>query len=241
MAITTFRAKVREHELLAGRFQYVDFELMSPARIQFQGGQYLIMKVPGMEERRNYSIASEPAQDHSVEILVDISPGGDGSLYLASLSPGDEAEFMAPAGVFVVADPESELGRAEEKLLFVATGSGISSIRSQILDLLQTKKDKREMYLHWGMRYVEDLFWEEEFRGLAEFFPNFHFDLVLSRPPRQWSLCSGYVTHCVAEHHKDFSKIGVYLCGNGQMLVDMTTLLTERGIQKEHIHTEKFF
>src|SRR3989337_3930102 len=152
MAITTFRAKVREHELLAGRFQYADFELMRRGRIQCQGGQYLIMKVPVMEERRNYSIASEPAQDHSVEILVDISPGGDGSLYLASLSPGDEAEFMAPAGVFMVADTESELGRAEEKLLFVATGRGISSILSQILDLLQTRKDKREMYLHSGMR-----------------------------------------------------------------------------------------
>src|SRR3972149_11119921 len=131
MAITTFRAKVREHELLAGRFQYVDFELMSPARIQFQGGQYLIMKVPGMEERRNYSIASEPAQDHSVEILVDISPGGDGSLYLASLAPGDVVEFHGPVGVFSVADPGSDVGKTEQKILFVATGSGISAIRSQ--------------------------------------------------------------------------------------------------------------
>ena len=133
------------------------------------------------------------------------------------------------------------LGRAEEKLLFVATGSGISAIRSQILDLLQTKKDKRQIHLHWGLRYVEDIFWEEDFREMAEFFPNFHFDLVLSRPPRKWPLCSGYVTHCVVAHHNDFSKLGAYLCGNGKMIVDMKKLLAEKGVSAEHIHVEKFF
>jgi phenol hydroxylase P5 protein len=240
MAMTTFKAKVRTHELLVGKFQYVDFELIRPPRIEFQAGQYLIMEIPGMDQRRSYSIASEPAQDHSIEILVDVSPGGDGSLYLASLAPGDEVEFMAPAGQFVVADAEADVGK-EEKLLFIATGSGISAIRSQILDLLQTKKDGRETHLHWGLRYVEDIFWEEDFREMAEFFPNFHFDLVLSRPPRKWSLCTGYVTHCVEAHHSDFSKVGAYLCGNEKMIVDVTKLLTEKGVPKKRIHTEKFF
>lgn len=241
MAMTTFKAKVRTHELLVGKFQYVDYELIRPPRIEFQAGQYLIMKIPGMDQRRNYSIASAPAQNHSVEILVDVSPGGDGSLYLASMTPGDEVEFMGPAGQFIIADPDDDLGREEEKLLLVATGSGISPIRSQILDLLQTKKDKREIHLHWGLRYVEDVFWEEDFREMAEFFPNFHFDLVLSRPPRKWPLCSGYVTHCVAAHHRDFSKLGAYLCGNEKMIGDMMQLLAEKGVPKKRIHTEKFF
>lgn len=241
MALTTYRAKVSTHELLAGKFQYIDIELISPVRIEFQAGQYLITKVPGMEERRSYSIASTPAENHSVGILVDISPGGEGSLYLASLAPGDEVEFMGPAGNFVIVDSNTDVGREEEKLLFVATGSGISAVRSQILDLLQTKKDKREIYLHWGMRYVEDIFWEEDFREMSEFFANFHFDLVLSRPPKKWPLCSGYVTHCVAGHHSDFSKVGAYLCGNSKMIEDMKKLLGERGVTKEHIHLEKFF
>lgn len=241
MAVTTYKAKVRTHELVAGKFQYVDFELVNPPRIKFQAGQYLIMRVPGMEERRNYSISSTPDQDHSVEILVDISPGGDGSLFLASLAPGNEVEFIGPAGQFIVADPSTPAGSAERKLLFVATGSGISPIRSQLIDLLQTKRDRREIHLHWGVRYVEDIFWEEDFREMAGFFPNFHFDLVLSRPPRNWPLCGGYVTHCVAQHHQDFSSVGAYLCGNGQMIADMTALLEEKGVARERIHTEKFF
>jgi NAD(P)H-flavin reductase len=200
-----------------------------------------MLKVPGAEQRKSYSIASLPAQNHSVEVLVDVSPGGDGSLYLASLAPGDEVEFMAPGGNFFIPDVESKTGLLEKKLLFVATGSGISAIRSQILDLLQTKKDQREMHLHWGLRYVEDIFWEEDFRELTEFYRNFHFDLVLSQPPAKWPFCSGYVSHCVAEHHSDFAELGVYLCGNGKMIADMQKLLVEKGVGKEHIHMEKFF
>ena len=241
MKPVNFRAKVREHTLLVSKFQYIDLELVKPARVKFQAGQFLMLRVPGIEQRKSYSIASTPAQNHSVEILVDISPGGDGSLYLASLSPGDEVEFMAPAGQFVVADRESKVGSVEKKLLFVATGSGISAVRSQILDLLQGKKDEREIHLHWGLRFAEDVFWEEDFRELAEFFDNFHFDFVLSKPPVNWPFCSGYVSHCVDTHHKDFSGVGAYLCGSGKMVDDMKKLLLEKGLAKEHIHTEEFF
>lgn len=241
MELVKYLAKVRSHEVLSKKFQYVDFELIKPSRIEFQAGQYLLMHVPGLEQQKSYSIASTPAQNHSVEILVDISPQGEGSLFLASLSPGDEVEFRAPLGKFILADRESELGQAEKKLLFVATGSGISAVRSQILHLLHTQKDKREIYLHWGVRFAEDIFWEEEFRELSEFFPNFHFDLVLSKPPTNWPFCSGYVTHCVVTHHSDFSGIGAYLCGNGKMITDMNAVLLEKGVGKEHIHTEKFF
>lgn len=241
MGLTKYIAKVREHELLAGKFQYVDFELIEPYRINFQAGQYLMMHIPDVDQRKSYSIASTPAQDHSVEILVDISPGGEGSLFLASLAPGDEVEFMGPAGQFVLIDPETKLGHEEEKLLFVATGSGISAVRSMILYLLQTRNDRRQIYLHWGLRYVEDLFWEEDFRELTEFFSNFHFDLVLSKPTAQWPFCSGYVTDCVANHYPDLTGFGVYLCGNGKMIVDMQRLAQEKGLSKEHIHNEKFY
>jgi NAD(P)H-flavin reductase len=240
-SVSKYIVKVREHELLVGKYQYVDFELIKPPRIQFLAGQYLMLRVPGLEQLKSYSIASAPVQSHSVEILVDVSPGGEGSLFLASLSPGDEVEFLGPAGQFVLADPSSEIGKAEEKLLFVASGSGISAIRSMVIDLLQTKQEKREMYLHWGLRHVEDLFWEEDFRELTEFFPNFHFDVVLSQPPADWPFCSGHVTECVTTHYDNFSNMGIYLCGNGKMIQDMQEIAKQRGVGKEHVHNEKFY
>jgi phenol/toluene 2-monooxygenase (NADH) P5/A5 len=184
MPIQTYTARTAQHILLKGRFQYVTFELSEPNTLDFQAGQFIMMNVPGMPAKRSYSIASNPAENHKVEILVDVGPQGDGSMYLQSLNPGEEVTFMAPAGQFVLSqDP------TEEKLLFVATGSGISALRSMILHLLHTQNDTRPINLHWGMRYVQDIFWEEEFRLLEKQFPNFHFDLAISQAPK--------VGHCV--------------------------------------------
>lgn len=231
-----FRAKVSEHELLAGKYQYIYFELLEPHRISFRAGQYLLMDIPGGAEKKSYSIASLPDKDHGVEVLVDVSPGGDGSMYLASLAPGDTVEFMAPVGQFGMAT-----NPVEEELVFVATGSGISPIRSMILDLLETRGDKRPIKLQWGMRYVDDLFWEEDFRELAEMYDNFSFDIVISKPPESWPLCRGRVTDCLRAHRFSWHKTGFYLCGNKQMIEEVTSFVTAQGVSSTQIHREKFY
>jgi phenol/toluene 2-monooxygenase (NADH) P5/A5 len=231
-----YRARVSEHTLVHGKFQWVIFELVSPNQIDFQAGQYLMMNIPDMDAKRSYSIASPPANRHQLDILVDIGPQGDGSMYLQSLNPGEEVRFMAPAGAFVQSnDPE------EHNLIFIATGSGISAIRSMILDLLQTKADPRSITLHWGMRHVDDIFWEEDFRLLEKQFDNFHFDLVLSKAPPEWPLCTGHVTDCLLHHHQSFANTGFYLCGNNQMITSVSTMLAEKSVKPQHIHHERFF
>src|SRR3989344_153742 len=239
--LQTFRAKVSEHVLLAGKYQYIHFELLDPHRIQFRAGQYLLLTVPGGAEKKSYSISSPPALDHAVEILVDISPHGDGSLYLASLAPGDEVEFRAPVGQFTITPLSKNQPPVENELVFVATGSGISPIRSQILDLLETKNDSRPIRLHWGIRFIYDLFWEEDFRELAENYPNFTFDIILSHPPDSWPLCRGHVTDCLKKHYQKFAATGFYLCCNKQMIEAVTSLLKFQAVPPERIHFEKFF
>lgn len=236
MPVQQYIAKVAEHSLLQGKYQWITFELIKPNELEFLAGQYIMLTVPGMMQKRSYSIASAPAVKHQFDLLVDVSPQGDGSLYLQSLNPGEEVQFMAPAGQFYMADnPE------EERLAFVATGSGISAVRSMILDRLQTHQDKRPMTLHWGMRFAEDLFWEEDFRRLENEFENFRFDLVLSKAPASWPLCTGRVTDCLAKEYPDFGKTGFYLCGNTPMIQSTLELLTGRGVSPERIHHEKFY
>ena len=236
-----FTAQVSQHILLAGKYQYIFFEFLNPHRLQFQAGQYVLMTIPGIDKKYSYSIASPPAKDHGMDVLVDISPGGPGSQYLKSLKPGDQVSFLAPVGQFVLADPNSDIGKKEAKLVFVATGSGISAIRSMILDRLEDKSDYRPMTLHWGLRYADEVFWHEDFRMLHDDFGNFTYDLVLSRPPTDWPLCHGRVTDCLVEHHQDFSNTGYYLCGNKTMIEQVTNILLDKGVDKAHIHSEKFY
>ena len=224
--------KVGEHILINERFQYLHIELTEPHELEFQAGQYVSVDVGG-GERRSYSIASAPSLKHAVELCVDITPGGKGSEYLKNLRPGSEVSFLAPLGVFV-------LKPGEKKLLFVATGTGIAPLRSMILDLLRDKQDARPLWLYWGLRFVEDMFWEEEFRQMHEFFNNFNFHLTLSRPPNHWPLCNGYVTNCLKQELKLGAEWGVYLCGSKEMVADGSKLMIEMGVPKEQVHFEKF-
>lgn len=236
MGIQTYQAKVAEHVILANKFQYVHLELIAPPRLEFAAGQYVMMKVPGLMGVRQYSIASVPSMSHAIEILVDVSPGGLGSTYLKNLKPGDTVEFMAPAGRFVV-----EQNPNEKELVFVATGSGISSVKSMLEDLLIDKQDRRPMWLHWGLRYADDVFWFDDLARLAEEHENLTFDLVLSKPPEEWELCRGRVTECVVKHHNDFGTMGAYLCGNKQMIEDVHKLLVAKGVPLEQIHHEQYY
>ena len=40
-----YKAKVSSHELLVGSFQYLHLELVSPDRIEFKAGQYIIFNI----------------------------------------------------------------------------------------------------------------------------------------------------------------------------------------------------
>jgi phenol/toluene 2-monooxygenase (NADH) P5/A5 len=236
MPLQIYQARTSQHTLIKGKFQYVTFELVHPPIIDFQAGQFIMMNIPGIAAKRSYSIASNPAENNKVEILVDVGPQGDGSLYLQSLNPGEAVSFMAPGGQFVIApDP------AEQKLIMIATGSGISAIRSMILNLLQTKNDLRPITLIWGLRFPEDIFWEDDFRLLEKQFTNFHFDLVLSKAPPGWPLCTGHVTDCLEKHFPDLSATGFYLCGNQKMIEGVKAVITAKGIQPQNIHHERFF
>ena len=155
---------------------------------------------------------------------------------LQSLNPGEDVEFLAPAGQFVLKDDS-----VEEKIVFVATGSGISAIRSMILDLLQSKQDKRQIHLHWGLRYAQDIFWEDEWHALETSFDNFHFDVVLSKAPEGWPLCQGHVNECLKHHYKDYSKTGYYLCGNTRMVKEVSEYLESNGASSNNVHYEKFY
>lgn len=228
-------ARLADKRVFNEKFTHFFFELIQPAQIEFQAGQYVSIQVSPQGQRRSYSIASSPAENHKFELLVDVTPNGLGINYLNNLQFGQEVNVLLPLGMFTVPDDS-----AETAVILVGTGSGIAPFRSMILDLLQVRRDPRPITLHWGMREVKQLFWQDEFQELAESFPNFHFHPVISQATPEWPLCRGRVTDCLRTHDFD-AQAGYYLCGNAPMLKDVLAFLQEKGIKPEHIHHEKFF
>lgn len=218
------------------RFLYVKFELVLPDRIEYQAGQFVSLKINEQNERRCYSIVSTPDVTHGFHILAEIVEGGKGSEFLQNIKLGEEVEVLAPLGKFTINNLQFT-----NKLLFVATGSGIVPIYAMINDLLINKQETRQMRLHWGMRSEADLFFVDNLARLTEEHPNFVFDIVLSKPGDEWDLCSGHVQDCLG---RDFASgladWEAYVCGMPSKVVDIAVKLEELGMKKENIYHEKF-
>lgn len=240
MPIQKFNARISETQQLTEKYLHLYIELVEPHRLEFTAGQYIMLSIPGIEQKKNYSIASSPTIDHAIELLIDIAPQGIGTTYIKGLKLGDTISFMAPAGMFTVAQSGTLVGDAEKSLVFVASGSGITPIRSMILDQLQVRGDTRPITLYWGLRHEGDLCWLEDWEELERSFANFTFHPILSQAGAEWTLCRGRVTDCLSIHPLPVDG-GYYICGNRIMIEDAARLVQSKGILEQHIHHEKFY
>lgn len=205
--------------------------------IDFQAGQYVNVSMPGVEGTRAFSIASEPADSGHVELQIRKVPGGAGTGYVhEKLKAGDRVSFSGPYGRFLVR--KSRGG----PLLFLAGGTGVSSPRSMILDLLADGYDAPITLVH-GVRTQRDLYGREEFEALAATHPNFRYAPALSDEPESsgWAGERGFV-HDVAKRLYDglFEGNTAYLCGPPPMIEACIGALMQGRLFEKHIFTERF-
>ncbi len=205
----------------------------------FHPGQYMIFRVPGIEQvvRRSYSISSTPSDTTHFEICVRAVSGGFCSNYIHRLRPGNSIQVEGPYGEFAL---EKDSNR---EILMVATGTGISPIKSMILHLLE-QNSRRRIRLFFGLRNVSDLFYADLFRRLAGSHPSFAPTLILSQPHQErWDGPQGRVTDLIRQHvtKEESRNSEAYLCGGRPMIDDVKSLLMEKGFAAEHIHHENFF
>lgn len=237
-----YSARVSERYFLTDneKFLYVRFEFVSPDRMKFEAGQYVSIKLGESDERRSYSIATTPDNDHGFALVIEILPEGKGSQYLNNLKLGDSVEILAPLGRFTVTQSNSDT--VSQKLLFVGTGSGIVPLYSMINDLLINKQEKRQMRLNWGLKSEENTFWFDNFERLAEEHPNFVFDPVMSQPEEGWDLCTGHVQDCLRRDFSDpkLTEWAGYICGNPKMVEDVAALMQTLGMKPENVYHEKY-
>lgn len=205
-------------------------QLTADRPIPFAPGQYASFLIDN--NRRPLSFASLPT-DKLIDFVVDVSPGGVASKFIANLKPNDEVKMLAPYGRFTLKTTHSR------PYLFIATGAGIAPIRAQIKFLLAQEKP-RQLSLIFGNHHEEYLLFAEEWQKLAEQQKNFAFIPVLSEPSESWSGERGLVTEVVPRRVANFADYDVYVCGNPQMVKDTLAMLPGNGVPSVYIHTEQF-
>lgn len=188
---------------------------------QFEPGQYVIIRIPGQNKGREYSIYSGLNDDY-LDFLVREIPEGSFSRYLRHLLPGSELDVEGPKGYFIL-DEKTQNGY---KALLIATGTGIAPFHSYVRSYPELKFN----VLH-GVHFADEAYGRESF------------------DPENYLLCTsrhdkgdyfGRVSYYLKEHKVDPDTI-CYLCGNSEMINEVTTILESYGLPPENIRTEVFF
>lgn len=235
LPLEDYRAELVEARMLTPTIR--GLWLKTDRKLPFQAGQYVMLQVPGVEGERAFSIANGPEED-LVELHIRRVPEGRATGWLHdTLQVGQTLHFTAPSGRFFVRKS------ANVPLIFVAGGSGLSSPKSMILDLL-AEGCTLPITLVQGARNEEELYFRELFEDLAAKHPNFSYVPALSDLPADaaWQGARGYAHDALkARFNSDFRGHKAYLCGPPPMIEGCIATLMQGRLFERDIYTEKFF
>jgi len=241
LPVQDYRGTVTRIADLTPTVKGVWIKLDAPTTMVFQAGQYINLVVPGEAQSRAFSIASAPSASGEIELNIRRVPGGAATGWVHdTLKAGDAVRFSGPYGRFFLRQTQHE---AEQlPYLFLAGGSGLSSPRSMILDLLESDC-QRHIALVNGARHQAELYHHDEFTALAQQHANFDYVPVLSNEPEDsgWDGARGFV-HDAAKVHfsNDFRGRKAYLCGPPLMIEACISTLMQGRLFERDIYTEKF-
>ena len=122
----------------------------------------------------------------------------------------------------------------------------MAPLRSQIMQLFERDKTARKVSYWYGARSRQEVFYEDEFKELAEKYQNFDFNLALSEPLEgdDWQGKTGFIHEVVLAHylenHPDSGAVEFYLCGPPVLIEACTHMLAGLGVNDEQIAFDEF-
>ena len=197
--------------------------------------------------RRNYSLATNPAQDTQLRFNVRIAtpprgqdcPAGSGSTYVFGLEPGDTVTAIGPFGEFHIKPSTREM-------IYLGGGAGMAPLRSHLSHLFETEKTNRRVSFWYGARSLQEMFYQDYFAGLAERNSNFNFHIALSEPQPEdrWTAHTGFIHEVLKreylDQHPDPTQIDYYLCGPPAMIQAATHMLKNMDVPAAQIAYDEF-
>lgn len=235
--VRDFQAVVTRIRSLTPTIKGVWLKLSAGQILDFQAGQYINLNFDEAIGSRAFSVASKSSEGGEIELNIRIVPGGAATSFVhEKLKVGDQITFSGPYGRFFVRKS------ADLPVLFIAGGSGLSSPRSMIFDLVEEGFEK-PITLIYGQRNMSELYYHDDFRALAERLPNFTYVPVLSAEPDEsdWRGARGFAHEAAKAHFdNDFRGHKAYLCGPPAMIEATISALMQGRLFERDIYTEKF-
>lgn len=239
-----YKAKIKEIQRMTSGAVKVIFDLgENRSYFDFLPGQFISLKkeINGEDIRRSYSLCTAPYENEYSVIVKKVEDGVFSTYANEKLQVGEEIELMPPEGRFSV-QTDSTLKRT---FVFVAAGSGITPVISNIKAVLKEEPHSHVILLY-GNTSTRDIIFKEELEGLKnKFFQRVTIHYFLSREAIESPLHSGRIN---AEKCKVLSRINpvflhadsYHICGPIQMVEELSEYLEANGVEKARIHFELF-
>lgn len=215
-------------------------ELTEPAAIDYIPGQYVQLRTPPYgksrkEVYRAYSIASDPAENGIIELIIRLVPGGICTTYcFEHLKEGDEMRFNGPYGDF-------QLSESQAPMVFIAGGSGMAPIKCMLHHMKNTNNARKAEY-YFGANAVKELCLTDLMRQFESELADFRFVPVVAstQDNPEWDGETGLVTEAVHRGLDDASQHEAYLCGSPGMIDACVKVLMDLGMPETSIFYDKF-
>jgi CDP-4-dehydro-6-deoxyglucose reductase len=209
----------------------IELRLRVPPQTSFNylPGQYINI-IKG-DCKRSYSIANNDSTT-GIVLFIKNYQGGLFSNYLFNEAKiNDLLRIEGPLGTFFLRNTD------KKNIVFLATGTGIAPVKAileQMNDDYAGLIDK-EIFLFFGGRFLEDLFWKPEFSNISvNFIP------VLSRSEQGWDGSVGYVQDILLSKSINLSDAVVYACGSENMISDSNKILIQNGLSEDSFYSDAF-
>ncbi len=236
-------------EAPAHHVKYSDFDIDD----QYKGdwnhfGFFDVESKVDTDTLRAYSMANYPEEEGIIMLNVRIAtpppgrlhlPAGKMSSYIFSLKAGDKVTISGPFGEFFAKETENEM-------VFIGGGAGMAPMRSHIFDQLKRLQSKRKMSFWYGARSKREMFYEDDYNGLAAENDNFEWHVALSdpQPEDNWDGMTGFIHNVLHEqylkNHEAPEDCEYYMCGPPMMNAAVIHMLKDLGVEDENIMLDDF-
>jgi ferredoxin--NADP+ reductase len=214
----------RLHEILEMRYLNESTFVVKLEKngLSFKSGQHINAGPANSIHTREYSIYNGENDDF-LEILVKEVTDGFISPVLKKQIPGNMLVIEEPVGYFSL----PRKANPGEKLLFIASGTGISPFHS----FIKTHPELDYTLLH-GIR-------DNSERYEADFYETSRYIACTSRQKSDHSYFGRVTTYL--EEYPVQPNTRCDLCGNCSMIHDVYDILEAQGVPSEMIHAEVYF
>lgn len=227
--IRTIPSKVDKITLISSNVIELQLRIPPNSSFRYLSGQYINI-IKG-DYKRSYSIANTHSNSNLVFFIKNYG-GGKFSTYLFDEAKvNDLLRIEGPIGTFFYRNTP------KKNIVFLATGTGIAPVKAILeqFDENNSEVKDKNIYLFFGGRTEEDLFWSPKFNNIEV-----HFIPVLSRSSADWAGAKGYVQDVVLSKGIDLSDSVLYACGSENMIRDSRILLTNNGLSEDVFYSDAF-